>query len=315
MGAGTYIYPTVRGNFLSLSGGTVTGDTFFSTNLSATTYFSGSTPLQSIIYSAISGVTSGLTSFLQPSYIGYGSTSSGLTGSAGLQFSAVSAYKFLLSPWVGVGSIPAIYMLPSGTTPSLTNFTISIDGVNTYYNTISTSGRAQFRAGGNDIMNITSTGLRVGSGNATARLHVFSSSTTVAGLRLDSGSTVASPNDGDIWNDGLNLIARIGGVTQQLNNYNITAQTVMVSGMTSTGSTRIVEANSGGTLSATKEIIDQWLYDFTTITNLETASNWSDYGVYTGTTITNTYRGQMHSDDNYLYIAVADNTWRRTNFV
>jgi hypothetical protein len=37
MGAGTYIYPSVRGNFLSISGGTVTGDTFFTAGLTATT--------------------------------------------------------------------------------------------------------------------------------------------------------------------------------------------------------------------------------------------------------------------------------------
>jgi hypothetical protein len=93
------------------------------------------------------------------------------------------------------------------------------------------------------------------------------------------------------------------------------ATTINSSSMISTGSTRMVEANSGGTLSATKEIIEEWLYDGLIIGYLESSSNWSALGVYTGTTITNTYRGQKHYDDNYLYIAVADNTWRRTNFV
>jgi hypothetical protein len=40
---------TFTGDFLSLSGGTVTGNTNFSGNLSGATYFSGSTPLTTII--------------------------------------------------------------------------------------------------------------------------------------------------------------------------------------------------------------------------------------------------------------------------
>ncbi len=45
---GIYIIPSPT-NFLSLSGGTVTGNTFFSNSLSATTYYSGSTSLEAII--------------------------------------------------------------------------------------------------------------------------------------------------------------------------------------------------------------------------------------------------------------------------
>ena len=38
----------ITGNFLPLSGGTVTGDTFFSSNISGTTFFSGATNLYDI---------------------------------------------------------------------------------------------------------------------------------------------------------------------------------------------------------------------------------------------------------------------------
>jgi hypothetical protein len=56
---GIYILPR-NNNFLSLSGGTVSGETFFNNSLSAVTYFSGSTPLEQIIY-YISSLNSGRT--------------------------------------------------------------------------------------------------------------------------------------------------------------------------------------------------------------------------------------------------------------
>ncbi len=52
MGSGIYIIPRIY-DFLPLSGGTVSGNTLFSNNLSATTYYSGSTPLQQVIYNLI----------------------------------------------------------------------------------------------------------------------------------------------------------------------------------------------------------------------------------------------------------------------
>ena len=42
--SGKYIVP-IKSDYLSISGGTVTGDTYFSSNLSAETYYSGSTLL------------------------------------------------------------------------------------------------------------------------------------------------------------------------------------------------------------------------------------------------------------------------------
>jgi hypothetical protein len=54
--SGNYFQPIKR-EFLNLSGGTVTGDTLFTQNLSASTYYSGATPLESIIYNISTGVT------------------------------------------------------------------------------------------------------------------------------------------------------------------------------------------------------------------------------------------------------------------
>lgn len=54
--SGNYFQPIKR-EFLNLSGGTVTGDTIFTQNLSATTYYSGSTNLEDLIYGIASGAT------------------------------------------------------------------------------------------------------------------------------------------------------------------------------------------------------------------------------------------------------------------
>lgn len=54
--SGNYFQPIKR-EFLNLSGGTVTGDTLFTQNLSASTYYSGSTPLENIIYNISTGAT------------------------------------------------------------------------------------------------------------------------------------------------------------------------------------------------------------------------------------------------------------------
>lgn len=74
--SGSYFQPIKR-EFLNLSGGTVTGDTLFTQNLTASTYYSGNTSLEDIIidlatnstgitgnYLAISGGTGGPYNFV-----------------------------------------------------------------------------------------------------------------------------------------------------------------------------------------------------------------------------------------------------------
>jgi hypothetical protein len=79
------------------------------------------------------------------------------------------------------------------------------------------------------------------------------------------------------------------------------------------GSTdRIVQVSSGGTFSATQDIIQAYIDPLGAVaTLLGTTSNWDINGVYTGTTITNTYQGQKYYDSNYFFEAVDDNLWIR----
>jgi len=81
MGSGNYFYPIKR-EFLNLSGGTVTGDTLFTANLSATTIFSGSTNLGDLLNSVISGgttISSGINTFTAGTLL---NTSINITGAS-----------------------------------------------------------------------------------------------------------------------------------------------------------------------------------------------------------------------------------------
>jgi hypothetical protein len=104
--------------------------------------------------------------------------------------------------------------------------------------------------------------------------------------------------------------------TSTVNNITITGTTAMNGPITSSSlsgsTTRVLEVSSGGTVTATKEIITAYITSGGTAANLlENTSNWDINGVYTGTTITGTYQGQKHYNNNYFFEAVADNNFIR----
>jgi hypothetical protein len=81
---------------------------------------------------------------------------------------------------------------------------------------------------------------------------------------------------------------------------------------TLTGNTdRIVQVDSGGTVTATTNIIQAYLVSGSTTNLLDDVSNWDINGVYTGTTVSNTYQGQKHYNSDYFFEAVDDNIWIR----
>jgi hypothetical protein len=50
--------------------------------------------------------------------------------------------------------------------------------------------------------------------STSALVDIAASTTSIASLRIRSGTAPTSPNDGDIWFDGTDLKMRIGGVTK-----------------------------------------------------------------------------------------------------
>lgn len=75
--------------------------------------------------------------------------------------------------------------------------------------------------------------------------------------------------------------------------------------------TRIVQADSSGLISAYDEIIVGKIYDSSIITLLDDSSSWDIDGSYVGGSITGTYEGQYYANINYFFFAYSDNEWIR----
>jgi len=138
-----------------------------------------------------------------------------------------------------------------------------------------------------------------------------------------SGNTISGVT---FYGDGSNL----SGLYQGFTGGTVTGDTTFVTGLTAntlvttsnissnslSGTTdRIVQVNSGGTLSAERDIISAYITDGGVQALLDNVSNWNPSGVYTGTTITGTYQGQKYYNSNYFFEAVDNNLWIRLSRV
>ena len=179
-------------------------------------------------------------------------------------------------------------------------------------------------------------------GNGTYLTGLVTQDTVVTGGTYNSGSILFTNNTGGTFNvsglyTGVTLGTYLTGATYSNNvitfftdlgaassvtintmtgltvngNLVISGNSALNGGITSTSYTgttnRMVESSTGGTVTATKQIISGYITDSTIISYLTTAGNWTINGSYIGTTITGVYQGQNYYDDNYLYTFVADN--------
>jgi hypothetical protein len=175
----------------------------------------------------------------------------------------------------------------------------------------------------------------VDSGSVSSRLTTNESNFTSLSGSFRSGSFSGSFNgDGSNLTNipasgiiGLNLsqiasgsaTASISPVTGFVinTNTNITGS-LNVSGSISsplfTGTdSRVIVADPSGSLQTTSQvIIDAYIDPNGAIAGLlNTTSNWSIYGEYTGTPITDTFQGQRHYNIDYFFEAINDNDWIR----
>lgn len=155
------------------------------------------------------------------------------------------------------------------------------------------------------------------------------SATTISADTYYSGSTnlldiFATSSNIPIIQNGLNTYTGGTNVNPTVNISAATLSTLIVTGNTElngqisssplSGTTdRMVQASTGGTISAQKTIIEGFLStSSTTQTLLSASSGWTANGLYTGTTLVDVYQGQQGYDDNYHYIFVANNLPIRT---
>lgn len=132
----------------------------------------------------------------------------------------------------------------------------------------------------------------------------------IVGLNLSqiaSGSATASisPNEGL----KINIDTHISGglnISGSIQN--------AIYGITSSDYHRIIEVDSSGSFSADEFIVQAYISPTGSIAGyLSDLANWNTDGVYIGPVITDVFQGQKHCDLNYLYEAIADNSFIRIN--
>jgi hypothetical protein len=119
-------------------------------------------------------------------------------------------------------------------------------------------------------------------------------------------NVVSSPSFNNITLSGnTSLNTLVVNSTSQLNG-------TISSGSLSGATDRIVQVNSGGTISATKQVISAYIISGGTVANiLEDENNWNLNGDFIGSGITGTFMGQKHYNYNYFFEAIEDNEWIR----
>jgi len=291
----------VSGDYLPLSGGTVTGTTFFTNGLSANT---------------ISGGT----------FYGNGSGLTGLTDIyvTGATFSGTS---LIISR---NESQPDITATISTVSLSGALASVSFNIATTGSISASTFSGGTFIGNGSGLTGVTDYYVTGGTFNAgTLTLSRQNGSLTVTGFTSTDTFTTGFTYSNNVFTISRNqnlpvLTATINSVTGWTvnGNTNITGNLVVtgtsslngtISSSGLAGSTdRMVQVSSGGTISATAEIISGYISSGGTVALLlDNNSNWDINGNYTGSAITGTYQGQKHYNANYFYEAVADNLFIR----
>jgi len=229
-----------------------------------------------------------------------------LANANGLTATTISATTYLNLP-TDIRVTGGTYSSGTATFTNNTGGTFSVTG-------FSTGGGSTFTGGTVNGATIFTNGLTANTISATTYLNlpVTADSFTTAFTYSNNVFTIGR-------NQGLSaLTATINTVTGFTINGALTvtgasALNGTISSTSLTGTTdRLVEANSGGTVTSSKQIITAYLTSGGTIANLlETTSNWDIDGNYTGSTITGTYQGQKHYNPNYFFEAVADNVFIR----
>ena len=357
---------TISGDYLPISGGTVTGGTQFTSGItantiSATTYFNlpqdifvtgGTYSGNTITFTNNSGGTFNVTGITSSSIFTGGTVLGTTFFTSGLSANTISGGTFY-GNGSGLTGLTDIYVTGatfSGTSliisrnQSQPNITASISTVSlsgalasVSFN-IATSGSISastfsggtFVGNGSGLTGVTDYYVTGGTFNAgTLTLNRQNGSLTVTGFTSTDTFTTAFTYSNNVFTINRNqslpvLTATINSVTGWTvnGNTNITGNlvvtgtsalngTISSSGLAGS-SDRMVQVSSGGTISATAEIISGYISSGGTVALLlDNNSNWDINGNYTGSTITGTYQGQKHYNGNYFYEAVADNLFIR----
>jgi hypothetical protein len=162
--------------------------------------------------------------------------------------------------------------------------------------------RPTFRSKLNDLYDVQV------SGQTNGDLLVYNSGTTTWGFTktMNGNYDINGSLSGTSFNsNSVNTNTLIVSSNSQLDG--------QISSTNLSGSTdRLLQVSSGGTFTATTQVISAYITSGATVANLlDDTNNWDINGNYTGTTITNTFQGQKHYNPSYFFEAVNDNLWIR----
>lgn len=190
---------------------------------------------------------------------------------------------------------------------STITFTNNTGGTFTVTGITVSSSSSSFTGGTVTGATYFSNGLSANTISATTYLNLpVDRNTFVTAFTYTSNTLTIRDNSGSTFSSVINIMTglTINGSTQ-LNG--------IISSTNLSGSTdRVIEVSSGGTFSATRQIISAYITSATTqATLLSNVSNWDINGVYIGSAITGTYQGQKYYNDDYFFEAIDDNVWIR----
>lgn len=121
------------------------------------------------------------------------------------------------------------------------------------------------------------------------------------------GSTGPSITALTFSNDVLSIRLTTITWSTSINNFNNLSSNNITVNTFAGSSNRVVEATTVGSLTASRSIYTTYISDATAQGQIVDSSNWTNLGVWIGTTVSNVYAGQRHYDGNYLYEAVTGN--------
>ena len=286
---------TLSGDYLPLSGGTVTGATIFTNGLTANTisggtFFGDGSGLSGITDTYVTGATFSGTTLI----INQNENQPDVTAT----LSSVSLSGALSSITFNIVSTAGI----SASTISATTYqNLPID--------IRVTGGT---FSGGSIVFTNNTG---GTFNVSG---ISSFDTFVTGFTYSNNTFTISRNSGSTLTASINSVTgwTVNGNTSITGNLIVTGTSALNGTISSSGlagsTDRMVQVSSGGTISASVDIIPAYITSGGTVANLlDNTNNWDINGNYTGSIITGTFQGQKHYNNNYFFEAVADNLFIR----
>ena len=286
---------TLSGDYLPLSGGTVTGATIFTNGLTANTisggtFFGDGSGLSGITDTYVTGATFSGTTLI----INQNENQPDVTAT----LSSVSLSGALSSITFNIVSTAGI----SASTISATTYqNLPID--------IRVTGGT---FSGGSIVFTNNTG---GTFNVSG---ISSFDTFVTGFTYSNNTFTISRNSGSTLTASINSVTgwTVNGNTSITGNLIVTGTSALNGTISSSGlagsTDRMVQVSSGGTISASADIIPAYITSGGTVANLlDNTNNWDINGNYTGSIITGTFQGQKHYNNNYFFEAVADNLFIR----